>query len=178
MIARSLATVCLALSACSPSPRSYTIEVNLPELHRCDYRVQRPSRPSDCAERPCGWHDLEVVAEPSGDGRLNVYTTDIAAGDVSVPPLPSADLDYDRTAEGSIILPSTRISKNVTPAEFDKAVLPAISAAPPTNAGIAQKCVMLDPSQRLTFGEVVRMHKALTRIRVRRTNLAAREAID
>jgi len=174
----------LAVHACSPTPPSlYVVEVDLPELHRCDGRERsllQPTRPADCSAPPCGWYDLYVVSERGEGDRLNLYATAVEAWGPLPPPLqpPAVDHPYDRTPEGHYFVPGTEISKNVAAIDLERTLRPALIAAPPNGADPDQKCVMLDPSQRLSSGDVVRMHKALTRLGVRRTNLVAREAID
>lgn len=178
-----VAAACVAVIACAPPPQPlpYAIEVDLPGLHQCDSRafhLVQPSRPADCAAPTCVWYDLLIASEPNADGGLDVYATAIAAWDIPLPPPPSIDQPYESTSEGHIILPRTKISKNVVSSDLEQTLRSSVSAAEPADLRIDQKCVMLDPSQRLTFGDVVRMHKALTRLGVRLTNLAAREAIE
>lgn len=176
--------VSVAILGCSQEPPSvYLLEVDLPQLHRCDgyeRSFSSASRPADCAAPPCGWYDVLVVSEPSGSGGFDLYATPVAAYGPNIPPPapPAVDRPYDRTPQDHLIRPRTKISKNVVASELERTLLPSISAAGPTELGVDQKCVMLDPSQRMSFGDVVRMHKALTHLGVRRTNLAAREAID
>jgi len=171
--------------ACSPASKpEHVIMIDMRSLHQCETRgVFVISRPSDCSapiygSAACGWSDVRFVVEPSERG-LNVYAHRQASltGDWRPEPV-ALGKDEPRVAEGFSIATDATAYREVQPEELANVLERAMAKFGPPDVPVTSMCAELNPSQRLRFRDVERVHETLEVIGVRQTTIPAYEAIN